>query len=62
MPDQAAVQSVTYEQLVEKMERICFQLHVVEAQLREDNPVVADMLSDLAEETEGSLEKLCLFR
>jgi len=62
MSGEVAMQSVTYDQLVEKLERICFQLHVAEAHVREDNPTVANMLSDLAEETEGSLEKLCLFR
>ncbi len=62
MSDQVAMQSLTYDQLVEKLERICFQLHVAEAHVRDENPAVADMLSDLAEETEGSLEKLCFFR
>lgn len=62
MSDQEEMQALTYDQLVEKLERISFQLHVAEAFVRDDNPAVADMLSQLAEETEGSLEKLCLFR
>lgn len=48
-----------YEFLVEKLERIRLQLQLAEARMRADNPSIADLLSDLAEETEGSLEKLC---
>lgn len=62
MSDQVAMRSVSYDQIVEKLERICFQLHVAEAHVRDDNPTIADMLSNLADETEGSIEKLCLFR
>lgn len=49
----------SYDFLVEKLERIRFQLQLAEARLRSENPSMADLLSDLAEETEGSLEKLC---
>ena len=48
----------TYTSLVEKLQRIHFQLQLAEAHVRDENPKIADLLSDLAEETEGSLEKL----
>ena len=49
----------SYDFLVEKLERIRFQLQLAEARVRAENPSMADLLADLAEETEGSLEKLC---
>ena len=48
----------TYTSLVEKLQRIHFQLQLAEARVRDETPTIADLLSDLAEETEGSLEKL----
>ncbi|MCP4189109.1 MAG: hypothetical protein GY768_00625 [Planctomycetaceae bacterium] len=49
----------SYEILVEKLERIRFQLQLAEARVRADNPSMADLLADLADETDSSLEKLC---
>ncbi|MDG2382574.1 MAG: hypothetical protein P8N76_12970 [Pirellulaceae bacterium] len=49
----------SYEMLVEKLERIRFQLQLAEARVRADNPSMADLLAELADETDSSLEKLC---
>ena len=44
--------------LVETLERMRFQLQLAEAQARSASPYLADMLSDIADEAQHSLQKL----
>ncbi len=50
--------STSGDPIVDRLERVRFQIYVIEARVREGDELTADLLSDLADEMSDSIQAM----